>query len=240
MNSIKRTGLLFIFFSVSLIAGAQRINTGFNLDLYAFHFTRFPGDIVFSDYSYKGYYLKRLQAPGSLQNNYGANIIVDYSRFFINGRMNITAPIKGVIYKLSYPVGGSSFSDYYSRIQYQRFEFSATFGYFLKTSTFMRPFIEAGFGRSSPYYYREDFSDDKKFNSLWYGRAELQKQLALDKSYNFLVLGYGYRGDFFSIYAKYNIRVGKQDIFYSNLSLGFAGYTKFSKLRKHYIYQPEE
>jgi hypothetical protein len=91
-----------------------------------------------------------------------------------------------------------------------------------------------------PYFYSEDFSDDKSFKTLWTGRAELQKQLGLDKAYNFLILGYGYRGDFFSFYTKYNIRVGKSEIFYSNLTFGMAVYTKFSKLRKHYIYQPEE
>jgi len=240
MNCFKRAGFLFILFLLTTVAGAQRINTGFNMDLYGFHITRFPGDIVFSDYSYKGYYLKRLQAPGSFQQNYGLNLIVDYSRFFINGRANLTAPIKGVIYKLSYPVGGNSFADYYSRIQYQRTELAASFGYILKGETFVRPYIEIGFGRSMPYFYREDFSDDKSFKTLWTGRAELQKQLGLDKAYNFLILGYGYRGDFFSFYTKYNIRVGKSEIFYSNLAFGMSVYTKFSKLRKHYIYQPEE
>jgi hypothetical protein len=240
MISIKKAILVLFLLLVFHLVRAQRLNTGFNMDFYGIKVTQFPSDIVYSETSYKAYYVKKLQAPAGMQMNYGANLIVDYNRFFVTARFNLTSPIKGDIYKLSYPIGGNQFRDYYSRIQYQRSEISACFAYYVKIQQFFRPFLEAGFGRSLPYFYQEDFSDDKSFKTLWTGRQEIRKLMALDKSYNYLILGYGYRGDLFSFYSRYNIRLGNQTVFFSNLSFGMAVYTKFSKLRKHYIFQPED
>jgi hypothetical protein len=240
MIDLKKTGcLLFFIISIS-VAHAQRLNTGINMDIYGIHLTRFPSDVVFSETTYKGYYVKKIQAPRGFQQNYGINILIDYSRFFVNARFNLTAPLKGVIYKLSYPIGGNAYMDYYSKIYYQQTEFSASFGYFIKTQSFRRPYLEAGFGRAFPYFYTEDFSDDKSFDTYWAGQHEIREYMGLYKPHNFLILGYGYRGDNVSAYLRYNIRLGNQNVYYSTLSLGFAFYTKFSKLRKHYIYQPEE
>ena len=69
---------------------------------------------------------------------------------------------------------------------------------------------------------------------------EIKEFMGLYKPYNFIVLGLGYRGDMFSVYARYNIRMGNYDVYFSSLSFGMAIYTKFSKLRKHYIFEPEE
>jgi hypothetical protein len=240
MKNIKRATIgLFLLFSFQL-AHSQRINTGFSMDLYGINITRFSSDVIFSETSYKGYYVKRLQAPGSMQTNYGGNILIDYSRFFVVTRFDINSPIKGVIYKLSYPISGNKFEDFYSRIQYQRSEISASFAYYIKVQKFFRPFLEAGLGRSMLYFYREDFSDDKSFKTLWTGRQEIRDLMRLDKPYNYLIIGYGFRGDMFSFYSRYNIRLENKDVFFSNLSFGIAVYTKFSKIRKHYIYQPED
>jgi len=240
MNCLKKVLFLSILLFSSVFAGAQRLNTGINFDFYGFNLTHFPTDVVFSETTYKAYYVKQIQIPAAFQYNFGVNLVADYSRFFVNTRFNINSTVKGVIYKMSYPIGGNEFKDYYSKIGFQQTELSATFGYFIKVQNFFRPYIEAGVGKTFPYFYVEDFSDDKKFKTQWTGRQELRKSIGLDQSYNFLIVGLGYRGDMFSFYTRYNIRVGNYDVFYSNLSVGLAVYTKFSKLRKHYIYQPEE
>jgi hypothetical protein len=240
MVSTKKAIIALFLLLIFHLAQAQRLNTGFNMDFYGINVTQFPSGIVYSETSYKAYYAKQLQAPAGMQMNYGANLIVDYNRFFVTTRFDLSAPLSGIIYKFSYPIGGNNFTNYYSRIQYQRSEISACFAYYIKIQQFFRPFVEAGIGRSIPYFYQEDFSDDKSFKTLWTGRQEIRKLMELDKSYNYLILGYGYRGDVFSFYSRYNIRLGNQTVFFSNLSFGMAVYTKFSKIRKHYIYQPED
>lgn len=240
MINLKKGMALIFLLTGFYVAQSQRLNTGINFDFYGVNLTRFPSSVVFSETSYKAYYVKQLQAPSAIQYNIGANMIVDYNRFFVNTRFSIASTIKGTIYKLSYPIAGNDFLDYYSRIGYQQTELSATFGYFIKVQNFFRPYLEAGIGKTFPYFYREDFSDDKSFKTLWTGRQEIREYMGLFKSYNYLVLGFGYRGDMFSFYSRYNIRLGNNNVFYSNLAFGLAVYTKFSKLRKHYIFQPEE
>jgi len=240
MESIRKTSVLIILLLITVAVGAQRLNTGVNFDFYSVNFTRFPTDVVFSETSYKAYYVKQLQAPSGMQYNIGLNLIADYSRFFVNTRATLNSTIKGTIYKMSYPIAGNTFTDYYSKISYQQSELAATFGYFIKAQKFLRPYVELGIGKTFPYIYREDFSDDKKFKTQWTGRQEIRNYLDLYESYNFMILGYGYRGDMFSFYTRYNIRLGKQEVYYSSMAFGLAVYTKFSKLRKHYIYQPEE
>ncbi|TAL73829.1 MAG: hypothetical protein EPN88_04180 [Bacteroidetes bacterium] len=240
MIHLKKALTLSFFLISFYVINAQRLNTGVNFDFYGINITRFPSAIVFSETSYKAYYLKLLQAPAGLQYNYGFTIIADYSRFFINSRFSLYSPFTGIIYKLSYPIAGNKFLDYYSRIQFQQAEISGSFGYFLNTRSFLKPYLETGLGRTFPYFYVEDLSDDKKFKTLWSGRQELRKYLNLDKPYTYFILGFGYRGDMFSFYSRYKVRLGHNDVYFSNLSFGMAVYTKFSKLRKHYIFQPEE
>jgi hypothetical protein len=241
MTSLKKAGLLLLLLFVFYAASAQRLNTGLSIDFYGINLTKFPSEIIFSETNYKAYYIKKLQAPSGFQlQNYGLNLIADYSRFFVNTRFNLSSPVNGIIYKFSYPIGGNEFVDYYSKIYFQQTELSASFGYFIKAQRFFRPYLEAGIGRTFPYFYREDFSDNKTFKTLWTGRHEIREFIGLYKPYTYMTLGFGYRGDMFSFYSRYNIRLGNQKVFYSNLAFGMAIYTKFSKLRKHYIYQPEE
>jgi hypothetical protein len=240
MTSLKKPGIIIILLLYCYIASAQRLNTGVNFDFYEINLTKFPSDIIFSETSYKAYYIKKLQAPTGGIYNIGFNILVDYSRFFISTRINLSTTITGTIYKLSYPISGNKFQDYYSKIGYQQTETSASFGYFLKVQKFFKPYVEFGIGRALPYFYREDFSTDKKFKTLWAGRQEIKEYVSLYKPYTYLIVGFGYRGDMFSFYSRYNIRMGNQNVYYSNMTFGMAVYLKFSKLRKHYIFQPED
>lgn len=242
MVNFKKYLFSFILLTLFCIASAQRLNTGLSMDFYSINITRFPTDVFFSETSYKAYYIKQLQTPSGFQlSNYGFNIILDYSRFFVNTRVNLSLPPqKGVIYKYSYPIGGNEFSDWYTAVFYMQTEFSASFGYFLNAQKFFKPYLEVGFGRTFPYYYREDFSYEKSFDHSWTDQSEMKEFLGLYKSYNYLMLGFGYRGDMLSVYTRYNMRLGDQSVYYSTLSFGIAVYTKFSKLRKHYIFQPEE
>jgi hypothetical protein len=241
INFRKYLFVTILFLSYSA-AQAQRLNTGISMDFYGMSITRFPSDVFFSETSYAAYYIKQLQAPSGFQlANYGFNIIIDYSRFFVNTRVNLSLPPqKGVIYKYSYPIGGNEFSDWYTAVFYMQTEVSASFGYFLNAQWFFKPYIETGIGRTFPYFYREDFSFEKSFDHSWSDHNVMREYLGLYKSYNYLMLGFGFRGDMFSAYTRYNIRLGDQSVYYSTLSFGIAVYTKFSKLRKHYIFQPEE
>jgi hypothetical protein len=240
MVRIKKGGVILFILLGFYSAQAQRLNTGFNMDFYGINITRFPSDIIFSETTYKAYYIKKLQAPSGMQTNYGLNILVDYSRFFFNARVNLSAPIDGMRYKYTYPIGGNQFTDYYSKIYCQQAAITGSFGYFFSPQQFFKPYLEVGIGRASPYFYQEDFSYDKSFKKLWSNHNEIKEYMGLYKPYNFLVLGLGYRGDMFSVYTRYNIRMGNYDVYFSSLSFGMAIYTKFSKLRKHYIFEPKE
>jgi hypothetical protein len=241
MTNVKKAGTLIFLLISFYTAPAQRLNTGVSMDFYGINLTKFPSDVFFSETTYKAYYIKKLQAPSGFQiSNYGFNLIADYSRFFINARINLSlSPSKGIIYKFSYPIGGNKFMDWYTGINFMQTQISASFGYFINAQKFFKPYLEAGIGRTLPYYYREDMSYEKSFDHSW-ERFEMKELMGLYKAYNYLILGYGYRGDMLSFYTRYNIRLGNQSVFYSNLSFGIAIYTKFSKLRKHYIYQPED
>lgn len=236
-----RVNVVIVLLLCNNFSQAQRLNTGFSIDFYSMHITKFPSDVFFAATSYRAYYIKKIQTPAKFNMNIGLNLIVDYSRFFVNTKLNVASTAtSGVIYEYSYPIGGNGFSDYYSRIEYQQFEVSGTVGYFMNSRSYLRPYVEVGVGRTFPYFYREDMSFLKSFDKLWSDRYEMRDYLDLDKQYNFLILGFGYRGDMFSAYTRYNVRLGSQTVFYSNLTIGLAVYTKFSKLRKHYIYQPAD
>jgi hypothetical protein len=240
MKGFRRIGIVLLISLSTISLFSQRLNTGFSYDFYGLYFTRFPNNYIFSETNFKAYNIKQFQVPSQMQQNYGVNIIIDYSRFFINTRLSISSPVNGLIYKFSYPIGGNKETVYYSKVQFQGADLSASFGYFLKVEKLMKPYLEAGIGRSMPYFYREDLSTDRDFLTQWLGRQEIKKYMGLYKPFNFLMIGIGYRGNMTSIYTRYNIRIGHREVFYSNLSFGIAFYTRFSNLRKHYIYQPEE
>ena len=176
-----------------------------------------------------------------MEDNFTLSLVVDYNRFFVDGSFGMNAYlINGIKYKYQYPVGSDAFKTYYTRITCGQTDISGSFGYILASRRFMRPYVEAGFGRCSYPNYIEDMSDEKSFKSYWSNRTEMRNYAEIDRPFNYLLLGYGYRGDLFAVSARYKIRLGHHEVFYSNLSLGMTVYTKFSKLRKHYIYQPEE
>lgn len=169
------------------------------------------------------------------------NAVADYNRFFVKVSFGLNSNlIYGMRYNYKYPIGENSFKTYYSRIAFSQTDISGSFGLVVSSRGFMRPYIEAGLGRCMNPTYREDMATEKSFESFWSDRTELRNYTELDKPFNYLLIGYGYRGDLFTISARYKIRLGHHDVYYSNLSLGMSIYTKFSKLRKHYIYQPED
>ena len=238
-GTFRKFIIVILLCTIINVTQAQRLNTGISFDFYGIHLTKFPSDVFFSSKNYQAYYIKQIQAPSKLNFDLGLSLIVYYSRFFVNTKLNIASTASyGIIYKYSYPIAGNQYSDYYSRIEYQQAELSGSFGYFLSSRRYFRPYVEAGIGRTFPYFFSEDVSTTKSFDRLWSDRYEMRDYLELDKQYTYLMLGLGYRGDMLSVYARYNIRLGSQTVFYSNLCFGIAVYTKFSKLRKHYIYQP--
>lgn len=239
---LRRTCFILLLFALSASLGAQRLDFGFNFDMVGFFPTRFPNKVFFSETSYKAYYIHKLQCPWGYQTNFSLSLAADYNRFFVDGTFGMnTYLLDGLKYKYQYPIGDDAFNTYYSRIiRLGQTEISGSFGYILSSRRYMRPYIEAGFGRCSYPNYIEDMSDEKSFKSYWSNRTEMRNYAELDKPFNYLLIGYGYRGDLFSVSARYKIRVGHHEVFYSNLSLGMSVYTRFSKLRKHYIYQPEE
>jgi hypothetical protein len=241
MKFIRRLFNLFLFFLIIHSADAQRLNTGFTFELYGIHPTKFPSDVFFSNTSYKAYYIEEWQSPKKFSYNFGISLIADYSRFFVNTKLFIAnTSSSGVIYKYRYPIGENDFKDYYSRIEYQQAELIGSLGYFLNTQKYFKPYVELGIGRTFPYFYSEDVSTDESFDSYWSDQYELRDYIELDKQYTFVTIGLGYKGDIMAFYGRYNIRVGNFDVYYSNFYFGLSVYTKFSKLRKHYIYQPGE
>ena len=222
------------------IIQAQRLNTGITYDIFGYHPTKFPTDIIFSETNYKAYYIKQYQAPHALTVNISANLVVDYSRFFLSAKFGIASTPNGIVYKYSYPVSGDAFTDYYSEISYQMTDISGSIGYYVNRQRFIKTYLEAGLGRSSAYFYSENMSTDPKFGSQWTDRHEITDYLQLDKSFTYILTGIGFRMDIMAISARYKMRVGDFNTYYSSLSFGLTLYTKFSKLRKHYIYQPEE
>lgn len=241
-DAFRKCVIVILLYTSINVAQAQRLNTGISFDFYGIHLTKFPSDVFFSSKNYQAYYIKQIQAPSKLNFDLGLSLIVDYSRFFVNTKLAIaSSSTSGIIYKYSYPIAGNQFIDYYSRIEYQQAELSGSFGYFLSSKSYFRPFVELGIGRTFPYFYSEDVSTSKSFDYTLAGRNdEMRDYLGLDKQYTYLMLGLGYRGDMLSVYTRYNVRLGNQTVFYSNLCFGIAVYTKFSKLRKHYIYQPSD
>jgi len=241
MFSFRKLYFAVLLGIAALNAEAQRLNTGVSIDFYSFNPTRFPSDLIFSETNYKAYFIETMQSPRDLQlGNYSLNLNAEYGRYFINTRFGLNSTLNGLIYKMSYPIGGKQFTDYYSRIQFQKTELALSFGYILNPQKYLKPYFEAGFGKSMPYFYREDFSTDKTFSKLWSGQEEIKELLSLHESYNFLMLSAGYRADFFSCYVRYTTRLGDYPVHFSSLTFGIAAYTRFSKLRKHYIYQPDE
>ena len=234
----------YIIFSAlmycSFSAHAQRLNTGITYEVYGIHIAKFPSDIIYSETNYMAYYIKQVQSPGALNLNMSANLVVDYSRFFMSLKFGILSTPNGIIYQYDYPIGADKFTTYYTKISYQATDITGSAGYFLSAQKFFKPYIELGAGRTSPYFYSEDMSTDRKFGSQWTGRHEIKDILELDKAYTYLLAGIGYRGDLLDVSARYRIRIGDHAAYYSTLSFGFSMYTKFSKLRKHYIYQPED
>jgi hypothetical protein len=237
----RRTYILLLFCTLHIAVGAQRLDIGFSYDFVGFCPTRFSNPVFFSETSYKAYYIKKLQCPWGMQDNISLSLAIDYNRFFVTGGFGLNSYlINGIKYKYQYPVGNDGFKTYYSRISCAQTEIEGSFGFILASRSLMRPYIETGLGRLFNPNYREDISDKKTFSSFWSNRTELRNYAELDKPFNYLLLGYGYRGDLFSVYARYKIRLGHHEVFYSNLSIGMSMYARFSKLRKHYIYQPEE
>jgi hypothetical protein len=240
LGSGRRILSVLFFLILCNLLQAQRLNTGLTYEIYGIHLTKFPNDIIFSETNYMAYYIKQIQSPGALNMNISANIVVDYSRFFMSLKFGLFSAPNGIKFKYTYPIGGDQFTTYYSKISYQATDISGSVGYFLNAQKFMKPYFEMGIGRISPYFYSEDMSTDPKFLSQWTGRHEITNVLQLDKSYTYIVTGLGFRGDIMAVSARYRIRMGDHVSYYSTLSFGLSIYTKFSKLRKHYIYQPEE
>jgi hypothetical protein len=229
-----------VFLAGCNIIQAQRLNTGITYDIFGYHPTKFPTDIIFSETNYKAYYIKQYQAPHALTVNISANLVVDYSRFFLSAKFGIASTPNGIVYKYSYPIGGDAFTDYYSEISYQMTDLSGSIGYYVNRQRLIKTYLEAGLGRSSAYFYSENMSTDPKFGSQWTDRHEITEYLQLDKSFTYILTGIGFRMDIMAISARYKIRIGDFNTYYSSLAFGLTIYTKFSKLRKHYIYQPED
>jgi hypothetical protein len=237
----KRLCLSILIIVFPAVLEAQRLNIGLNYDFVGFNPTHFPGRVFFSETSYKAYYIKKLQCPWGAQNNISASLVIDYNRFLISATFGMNAYlIYGTRYSYEWPMAYNDSRTYYSRIQHTQSDLSGSIGYLLSSRHFLRPFVELGFGRWFKPTYIEDMATEKSFKSYWSNRTELRNYAELDKASNYLLIGYGYRGDLFSINARYKIRLGRHEVYYSNLSLGMSVLTRFSKLRKHYIYQPEE
>jgi hypothetical protein len=237
----KRICLIILVIAFPSILEAQRLNFGFTYNFIGLYPTHFSRSLFFSETSYKAYYIKKMQCPWGMQSNMALNVAIDYNRFIINGSLGLNSYlVSGTKYSYTYPLGENVDRTYYSRIQHSQTDFSGSIGYILSSRHFMRPFVEIGFGRWQKPTYREDIATEKSFKSYWSNRTELKDYAGLDKAANYLLLGYGYRGDMFAIAGRYKIRLGRHEVFYSDLGIGMTVLTRFSKLRKHYIYQPEE
>lgn len=234
----KRGCVPVLFLLLTVYAPAQRLDVGLTYSFLGFYPTRFPTDIFFAGSSYRAYYIHKMQVPWGMQMHFSADLVAEYSRYFIMGRFGMNeTPIEGLKYKYTYPVGNDGFQEYYSRIETGQTDISGSVGYILKSRRHFRPYLEIGVGRSSHPIYREDVSNTKSFSSQWTDQYELRDLTELDKPFNYLIVGFGY---FNFLSARYNIRLGHHDVFYSYFDIGIQFFTKFSQLRKHYIYQPEE
>lgn len=231
---------VLLFLIICPFLQGQRLNTGLTYEFFGIHAVHFPSDIIFSETNYSAYYVDQFQTPADLNMNIAGNIVVDYSRLFMSLRGGIFTVPNGVKFRYEYPVGGDEFTTYYSKMQYFCGDISLSIGYFMNAQRFMKPYLEAGVGRVAPYMYNEDMSDDPKFLSQWTGREEIKNTIQLDKSYTYLLAGVGLRGDLLAFSARYRMRIGDFPVYFSTLSFGITIYTKFSNLRKHYIYQPED
>lgn len=237
----KRISILILVIAFPALLEGQRLNFGFTYNFIGLYPTHFSKSLFFSETSYKAYYINKMQCPWGMQSNMSLNIVIDYNRFLINGAVGLNSyAVSGTKYHYEYPLGENVDRTYYSRIQHSQTDFSGSVGYILSSRHFMRPFVEVGFGRWQKPKYIEDIATDKSFKSYWSNRTELKTYTGLDNAANYLLIGYGWRGDLFTLGGRYKIRLGKHEVFYSDLEIGMSVLTRFSKLRKHYIYQPEE
>jgi hypothetical protein len=238
---IRKLAVLLLLSICSFVGKPQQINTGISMDFLNYYYTKFSSDVFFSPNSYKAYNIRNTQTKMNMGVNMGVHLILDYSRFFINTKFAILGNTSGVVYKYSYPISGNKFRDYYSKIEYQQLEVHGSLGYFLSSKKLYRPYIEAGFGRAFPYLYTETVYDSKSYDHYYSGmKDEMKELMGLNKQYNFILTGLGYRGSYVSVYLRYIFRLGYHDVYFSYFTFGVAAYTKFSRLRKHYIFQPPE
>jgi len=218
---------------------AQRLGTGATFEFLGTHFSYIPTDVIFSGYSYRAYYVDKLQINTKTYFSVAPMLVFDYSRYFITAKAAMTR-FDGVVYKYAYPIANQEFITYFSKIDFQQIEVQGNLGLFLNSRSFARPYIEAGFGRAFTYVVNENVALDNKFDKIWRGRNEVSGLINLDKSYSFLSFSYGVRIDFISFYARYVARIGNFDTYFSYLALGMSASTSFGKIRRNYIYQPPE
>jgi len=227
--------LLFLSFPVL----SQRISFGVNFDGVALNYIRFSEDIVFSNRTYRAYYINKsnINFSPAMATSFGGNI--DYSRFSLFFDMGIFTDPNGPVIQLNYPVAGDDYNIYYSRVKNGGYRINNVLYYKLSSPKAYKPCLGFGISRIWPIQNIEDFSTYKDFSKAWYDEYELKPNYKMDKTYNNYVLAFGYKGSDMAFIIKYNFRWNKNvqnDNYYSYLMFALYTYANFSNLRKNTLY----
>lgn len=199
----------------------------------------FDNDVLFSNRTYRAYYVKKNQFANDVSMNIGLLSFVDIGRwkFSISGSSNNQT--LGAKFTFQYPVADEQFEEYYSRIQFSEFVISPTVIYILTPDRSLPLFVEAGWCKAFPLSLKEDFSSHKDFSKLWKDVHELRDDINMDTPYNKYLFGIGGGNSMMSVslryYIKFNYDVLNENIF-SYFTINFSFYSNFSKLRKNELF----
>lgn len=244
MNRKIIFSLLIFVILCQLSANAQRLNFGFGINFLGLYTSHFKENVVFADHSYKAYYVKKTQfsGAGAYQFNFLTNL--DYGRSTFTLELGYFTMNDGIVTKLSYPVAGNSFENYYSKISYGGYCITPIVSNVFSSRRMFKLYAEAGlpYMMLSKGLMSETVSyDSRKGGSLTYlkNKNEIINELGLTHDYFNILVGIGFKSSIFSISLRYINKINKiadpsNNIGYFTLNMSI--YTKFSKLKKHYLY----
>ncbi|MBI5540807.1 MAG: hypothetical protein HY951_12155 [Bacteroidia bacterium] len=236
--------LLIFVILFQLSANSQRLNFGFGFNFLGFYTTHFKENIVFADHSYKAYYVNKTQfsTAGAYQFNFLTNL--DYGRSTFTLELGYFVMNDGLVTKLSYPVAGNNFENYYSKISYGGYCITPIVSNVFSSRRMFKLYAEAGlpFMILNKALMSETVSyESRKGGSLTYlkDKNEMINEFGMTHDYFNILVGIGFKSSMFSISLRYINKINKINDPANNLgyfTLNMSVYTKFSKIKKHYLY----
>lgn len=172
-NKLKSLLTLFLALLITVV-NAQRLSFGFNYDFMALHYTSFSEDVIFSNRTYRAFYVEKHNTNLSMTMAASYLTVVDYGRFSLFLDMGIFNETDGAKIKLKYPVANEEFNTYYSRVKNGGYRINSILYYSFNTPTSFKPAIGAGMSNMFPIEVSEDVSTVKDFAKAWYDVYEIK------------------------------------------------------------------